>query len=65
MDGIDQPDPADYAAIEADPDLDLLFRDPLNIFYVGLNRDFAPFDDERVRQAMAMAVDRQRIVDLF
>jgi ABC-type transport system substrate-binding protein/ABC-type branched-subunit amino acid transport system substrate-binding protein len=65
VDGIDRPDPADYGAIETDPDLELLFREPLDIFYIGMNRDAAPFDDERVRQAMAMAVDRQRIVDLF
>jgi ABC-type transport system substrate-binding protein len=65
VDGIDAPDPGDYATIEADPDLALLFRDPLSIFYIGMNRDHEPFDDERVRQAMAMGVDRQRLLDLF
>jgi ABC-type transport system substrate-binding protein len=65
VDGIDAPDPGDYAAIEADPDLALLFRDPMSIFYIGMNRDHEPFDDERVRQAMAMGVDRQRLIDLF
>src|SRR5690606_3302932 len=29
------------------------------------NNVFAPFDDERVRQAIAMGIDRQRIVDNF
>ncbi|NNC41498.1 MAG: peptide ABC transporter substrate-binding protein, partial [Acidimicrobiia bacterium] len=64
-DGIERPDSSDYGVIETDPALTLLVRDPLNIFYIGMNRDFAPFDDMRVRQAMAMAVNRQRIVDLF
>ncbi len=37
----------------------------MNIFYVGFNNKFAPFDDEKVRQAIAMGIDRQRIVDNF
>ncbi len=31
--------------------------------YIGWNNDRAPFDDERVRQALTMAIDRQLIVD--
>ncbi len=30
-----------------------------------MNNAFAPFDNERVRQAFAMAIDRDRIVDNF
>ena len=33
--------------------------------YLGLNNTYAPFDDEKVRQAIAMGIDRQRIVDNF
>ena len=33
--------------------------------YVGFNNTFEPFDDVRVRQALAMGIDRQRIVDQF
>jgi ABC-type transport system substrate-binding protein len=38
-----------------------------NVFYLGMNRDekCAPFDNEQVRQAFAMAIDKQRIVDNF
>ena len=33
--------------------------------YIGMNNAFPPFDNELVRQAVAMAIDRQRIVDNF
>ncbi len=56
---------SDYATIEANPDLQVLPDLNPNIFYVGFTNTFAPFDDERVRQAIAMGIDRQRIVDTF
>jgi peptide/nickel transport system substrate-binding protein len=31
--------------------------------YVGMRLDREPFDDLKVRKAMAMAIDRQAIVD--
>jgi ABC-type transport system substrate-binding protein len=65
VDGIDNPGPDDFAAIEANADLKLFPRTALNIFYVGMNNNFAPFDNEQVRQAIAMGIDRQRIVDNF
>ncbi len=65
VDGIDNPTPDDFATIEADPNLQLIRRPALNIFYLGMNNFFPPFDDEQVRQAIAMGIDRQRIVDNF
>jgi peptide/nickel transport system substrate-binding protein len=64
-DGIDNPGPDDFATIEANPDLKLYPRVALNIFYVGFNNNFAPFDNEKVRQAIAQGIDRKRIVDNF
>jgi oligopeptide transport system substrate-binding protein len=32
-------------------------------FYVGFNNDRSPFDDRRVRQAFAKAIDRQALLD--
>ncbi|MFN3334717.1 MAG: ABC transporter substrate-binding protein, partial [Caldilinea sp.] len=65
VDGIDNPGPDDFAVIEADPNLQLKQRSGTNIFYIGMNNTFPPFDNERVRQAFAMAIDRNRIVDNF
>lgn len=65
VDGIDNPTPDDFETIEADSSLSLIKRPALNIFYVGMNNTYAPFDNEKVRQAIAMGIDRQRIVDTF
>ncbi|MEZ4718672.1 MAG: ABC transporter substrate-binding protein [Caldilineaceae bacterium] len=65
VDGIDNPGPDDFEAIEADENLQLALRNGTNIFYLGMNNTYPPFDNERVRQAFAMAIDRQRLVDNF
>jgi peptide/nickel transport system substrate-binding protein len=65
VDGIDNPSPDDFAKIEADTNLKLYPREALNIFYLGMSNAVPPFDNEKVRQAVAMGIDRQRIVDNF
>jgi peptide/nickel transport system substrate-binding protein len=65
VDGIDNPGRDDFATILDSPDLLLMERAGTNIFYLGLNRDKEPFGDEKVRQAIGLALDRQRIVDNF
>ena len=65
VDGIDNPAPEDFATIEGDANLALYPRPPLNIFYIGFNHNVAPFDDVKVRQAIAYAIDRERIVDQY
>ncbi len=65
VDGIDNPSPDDYADIRADESLVLYDRPGTNIFYIGLNNFHPPLDQLEVRQALAMAVDRQRLVDNF
>jgi len=65
VDGIDNVSPADFAAVEANPDFKLYPRVPANIFYLGINNKVKPFDNVKVRQALAMAIDKQRIVDNF
>jgi peptide/nickel transport system substrate-binding protein len=65
VDGIDNPTPDDFAKIEADATLKLYPREAMNIFYLGMSNLEAPFDNEKVRQAIAMGIDRQRIVDNF
>jgi ABC-type transport system substrate-binding protein len=65
VDGIDNVAPDDIETVQDDPTLQLTPRDPFNIFYVGFNNTYPPFDNEMVRQAIAMGIDRQRIVDNF
>jgi ABC-type transport system substrate-binding protein len=65
VDGIDNPTPDDFEVIQADSGLQLYPRPALNVFYVGMNDTYPPFDNETVRQAIAVGIDRQRIVDNF
>ncbi len=65
VDGIDNIGPEDFATVANDPNLQLIERPALNIFYIGFNNNFPPLDNEQVRQALAMAIDKQRIVDNF
>jgi ABC-type transport system substrate-binding protein len=65
VDGIDNVGAGDFDVIAANPALQLFDRPPLNIFYVGMNRDLAPFDNQNVRLAIAHAIDKNRIVDNF
>jgi len=65
VDGIDNPGPEDYTTIQGDSNLKLYSREALNVMYLGFNHNLKPFDDVKVRQAFAEAIDRQHIVDLF
>jgi len=65
IDGFDNPGPDDFATIQDDANLHLALRPALNVFYVGMTNTFAPFDNVKVRQAIGMGIDRQRIVDTF
>lgn len=65
IDGMDNPAPGDFAAIEGNTDYKLYPRESSNIFYLGINNTVAPFDNVKVRQAIAHAIDKQRIVDNF
>jgi peptide/nickel transport system substrate-binding protein len=65
VDAIDNLGPGDFEGAGADPNLSVYIRPALNVFYIAMTDTFAPFDDVRVRQAVAMGIDRQRIVDIF
>jgi dipeptide transport system substrate-binding protein len=57
------PNPADLKAMQADPDLNVMSQEGLNIGYLGFNTEKKPFDDKRVRQALNMAINKQAIVE--
>ncbi len=64
-DGMTFPGPEDYATIENDDSLVLLDKPEPNIFYMGFTNTFEPWGDVNVRKAVALGIDRQRIIDLF
>lgn len=65
VDGMDNPGADDIATIQGDSSLQFNVREPLNTFYLGFNVTKAPWTNEKIRQAIAMGIDRQRIVDNF
>jgi len=65
IDGFDNIGPEDFAVVEADPALQVAYRPALTIMYIGMTNTFAPYDNVKVRKAIALAIDRQRIVDNF
>lgn len=65
IDVFDNPGPNDFDTISANPDYQLLTRDGLNTLYLGLNNNFPPFDNVKVRQAVAYSIDKQRISDNY
>jgi peptide/nickel transport system substrate-binding protein len=46
------------------PEIVLDSQSGMNLAYLALNNEHPPFDDPRVRQAVARALDRPRIVDV-
>ena len=55
-------DPVDLVEIRNNPDLDLVEGPGLMLVYLGMNENFAPFKDFKVRQAIAHAVNRQDLI---
>lgn len=54
--------PTDYDTVKNDPNLVLLPVPNPNVFYIAFINTVKPFDDVRVRKAIAMGIDRERIV---
>ncbi|MFL5640865.1 MAG: ABC transporter substrate-binding protein, partial [Chloroflexota bacterium] len=65
VDGIDNPGSTDIATIQGDSNLKFYARPGLNTLFLGFNNTQKPFDDVRVRQAIAMGLDRDQIVKNF
>lgn len=55
--------PQQTASIEQRDDLRLYAFPGRTVYYVGWNNARAPFDDPRVRRALALAMNRQEIID--
>lgn len=57
--------PDDFVTVEDDPSLTLLPSANPNILYLAMTNTFEPFDNQMVRQAIALGIDRSRIVENF
>jgi ABC-type transport system substrate-binding protein len=57
--------PDDFATAKADPNVQVLDRPAFNVGYLWFNRDMKPFDNESVRQAVGMCLDREALVKAF
>jgi len=63
LSGMDNPALTDLAAIQGNKRLRLVSRPGINVCYLALNTLKRPFDDIRVRQALAFAIDKKRIIE--
>ncbi|MGQ4809287.1 Periplasmic dipeptide transport protein [Candidatus Entotheonellaceae bacterium PAL068K] len=57
------PNPADLDSMRADPAINLLEQEGLNVGYLAFNTEKKPFDDKRVRQALNLAINKAAIID--
>lgn len=57
------PNPADLEAMMENSDITVMQQEGLNVGYLAMNTQRAPFDDVRVRQAINMAIDRDAILE--
>ncbi|HEY2888864.1 MAG TPA: ABC transporter substrate-binding protein [Candidatus Limnocylindrales bacterium] len=65
VDGIDNPGAEDITTIQGNSDLKFYQRDSLSTLYVGMNVLKKPWDDVKVRQAIAESIDRSSVVKNF
>ncbi len=65
VDQITNVSPDDFETVKSDPNLQLLPVPNPNILYLAMCNLKEPYGNLKVRQAIAMGIDRQRIVDNF
>nr|WP_218855638.1 ABC transporter substrate-binding protein [Nocardioides daedukensis] len=61
IDGYDLVGPADIEPLKKDG-FQIVNRDAFNVLYLGINQKQKPLDDIRVRQAIALALNKEEIV---
>jgi dipeptide transport system substrate-binding protein len=61
-DVIPYPNPANIEKLKANPNLQVLEQEGLNVGYLAMNVKKPPFDNVKVRQAINMAIDKDAIL---
>ncbi|HZU85853.1 MAG TPA: ABC transporter substrate-binding protein [Anaerolineaceae bacterium] len=61
----DSPAVSDLNRISTMPNLSAQIRPALSTIYLGMNNKIAPFDNPKVREAIAKAIDRNDLVHVF
>ena len=56
------PNPADVAMLKADPNLQVMEQEGLNVGYLAYNTQQPPFDNPAVRRALNQAIDKEAII---
>jgi ABC-type transport system substrate-binding protein len=65
VDQITNLSPDDFDGVASDADLKFIPVANPNTLYLAMTNTFAPFDNLKVRQAIAIGIDRQRLVDFY
>jgi len=65
VDGIDNPMPEAYGTVISDARLRLMTRPALTLAYLGFNNRQPPLEQVKVRHALALALDRARLLHNF
>ncbi|SDG65351.1 ABC transporter substrate-binding protein [Roseospirillum parvum] len=57
------PNPADLESMDADPAINLMSQEGLNVGYLAYNTEKPPFDQAKVRKALNMAINKDAIIE--
>ena len=58
--------PIDVATIAAEPDLEVIDRgESCNLFHSAMNHTYKPFNNPKIREAVAYAINKQALIDTF
>ncbi len=60
---MEQPNPDDVKAAMSDPNLKVGYRPPFNVGWLRFNLHYPLFQDHRIREAVALAINKKPIVD--
>ncbi len=63
--GLEQATVEDLATAESDPNLQVITRPALNTSYIAFNYKIVEFQDKRVREAVAHAINKEGLIENF